>query len=229
MNIKKHGIILASSSPRRKEILQNHGMKPEIFPPNVDEDLPEYLSLEQSVMYLALKKALNVEKEYLSDKNRSLKTNIHLLQVNSIQDNQLDKKPTKANQSQKNDEAPLILAADTVVYHNSIIGKPKDKDEAFQLLKSLKNTKHLVATGVALLQPGTTERYVFSDVTEVYFNDYSDEEILEYISTDEPYDKAGGYAIQGAWGKHVHHIEGDLDNVIGLPWYKVQSLLNRLQ
>lgn len=224
MDIKKHGLILASSSPRREEILQNHGVKPEIFPPKVNEDLPDYLSLEQSVMYLALKKALHVEKEYLSDQNKSLKNNNDISQDDSTQEHLLE---TKSNRYKKNEETPLILAADTVVYHNSIIGKPKDEKEAFNLLKSLRNTKHLVATGVALLQPGTTERYVFSDVTEVYFNDYSDDEILEYISTDEPYDKAGGYAIQGAWGKHVHHIEGDLNNVIGLPWYKVQSLLDQ--
>jgi len=76
-----------------------------------------------------------------------------------------------------------------------------------------------------MIQPGTNKRSVFYDVTEVFFKDYSDEEIDQYLDTEEPWDKAGSYAIQGHWGKHISHFAGSFDNVIGFPWSLIQSVL----
>lgn len=194
----KSRIILASSSPRRIDILKAGGIEPIIIPPSgVTEDLSLPLSMEQAVMYLALKKGLYSEKQYLSQYG-----------------------------SDGSDIVPAVLiAADTIVYKNGMIGKPSDRENAFATLKLLRNSSHCVATGVSLIQPGTNKRSVFFDVTEVFFKDYSDEEIDQYLDTEEPWDKAGSYAIQGHWGKHISHFAGRYDNVIGFPWGLIQSVL----
>jgi len=70
---------------------------------------------------------------------------------------------------------------------------------------------------------------VFYEVTSVHFTDYSDEELLAYLDTDEAYDKAGGYAIQGYFARYVDHIEGDYDNVVGFPWKRIEEELARFQ
>jgi len=125
-------------------------------------------------------------------------------------------------------DAPVILAADTVVYHQKIIGKPKNKEEAFAVLSALSGNRHSVITGVALLKAGEPVRRLFYQVSEVFFKPYSEEELTAYVNTPEPYDKAGGYAIQGTFQKYVDHIEGDVDNVIGLPWGLVEQELKTL-
>ncbi|MDD3169036.1 MAG: Maf family protein [Eubacteriales bacterium] len=187
-------IILASSSPRRIEMMKKIGIEPVIMPSDADETLPFEVSMEQAVMFLALKKALHVEKLYLKKQPRQ---------------------PYSA----------VIIAADTIVYKEGMIGKPADEKEAEKTLKLLRNSSHFVATGVALVSPGSPKRSVFYDVTEVFFKDYSDDEIRNYITTDEPWDKAGSYAIQGAWGKYISHIKGNYDNVIGFPWERIKAEL----
>jgi septum formation protein len=187
-------IILASSSPRRIEMMKNMGIEPIILPSQADETLPFDMTMEQAVMFLALKKALNVEKIWL--------------------------------QAPPEHRVPtVIIAADTIVYKNGMIGKPADEADASNTLKLLRNTSHYVATGVALICPGAPKRSTFYDVTEVFFKDYSDNEIKEYLDTEEPWDKAGSYAIQGTWGKYITHIVGNYDNVIGFPWEKIKSEL----
>ena len=124
-------------------------------------------------------------------------------------------------------DAPIIISADTVVYKDRIIGKPESPEEAFEILSSLRNTWHYVATGVCLLKAGTPVRETFYEVTEVFFKDYSDEELREYLTTDEAYDKAGGYAIQGTFSKYIDHFEGDYDNVVGFPWDRIEKELKK--
>lgn len=198
MNTKK--IILASSSPRRIEMIQKNNGDAElvIMPPNVEEILPAVISMEQAVMFLALKKALSIEKELV-------------LKENPFQD--------------KTYENAVIIAADTVVYKNRIIGKPTSREDAVEIFHSLRDTNHYVATGIALICPHTLKRKVFCEVTEVFFKCYTDLDISQYLSTDEPWDKAGGYAIQGAWGKHIDHIQGDYENVVGFPWNRIKKEL----
>ena len=121
-----------------------------------------------------------------------------------------------------------IIAADTVVYKNGILGKPTDRDDAFRMLSTIKNTSHQVATGVAILKAGMPIRNVFVDVTDVYCKDYTNKEINDYLDTDEPYDKAGSYAIQGEFSKYIHHYDGSLNTVIGFPWELIEPKLHAL-
>ena len=95
----------------------------------------------------------------------------------------------------------IIIAADTVVYKDEIMGKPIDFEDGFNMLSKLRNTYHYVTTGVALVEAGCENARVFAEVTKVYFKDYSDEELRAYLETDEAYDKAGAYAIQGYFAK----------------------------
>ena len=113
----------------------------------------------------------------------------------------------------------IIVAADTIVVSDGeIIGKPVDEEDAFETLKKLRNGSHSVMTGVALCDAGAENTRVFCEETHVFFSDYTDEDILAYIRTGEPRDKAGSYAIQGGWAEFVERIEGDYSNVVGLPW-----------
>ena len=123
----------------------------------------------------------------------------------------------------------IIIAADTIVVcGDNIIGKPRDEKDAYEILKTLNGNEHTVLTGVALIVPGAAAREVLYETTKVFFKQYSDEEIAEYIKTPEPYDKAGGYAIQGAWGKYIDRIDGDYNNVVGFPWDRIQKRLEAI-
>lgn len=122
----------------------------------------------------------------------------------------------------------IIIAADTVVYKDEIMGKPIDFEDGFNMLSKLRNTYHYVTTGVALVEAGCEKARVFAEVTKVYFKDYSDEELRAYLETDEAYDKAGAYAIQGYFAKHIEKFEGDYDNVVGFPWTRIEEEVKKL-
>lgn len=115
----------------------------------------------------------------------------------------------------RNQEA-LVLGSDTVVViDNEILGKPKDKEEAFSMLKKLSNRKHQVITGVCLISEDKTD--IFASISDVYFHELSDDEISNYIENEQPFDKAGAYAIQGKAGLFIDRIDGDYYSVMGLP------------
>ena len=122
-------------------------------------------------------------------------------------------------------EDPLIIASDTVVVcDGKILGKPADKAEATAMLRMLSGRKHCVISGIAVIYRGKT---VFShELTEVEFREVSDDEIEAYVSTDEPYDKAGGYGIQDKASVFVRGINGDYHNVVGLPVFRLFRLLS---
>ena len=122
----------------------------------------------------------------------------------------------------------IVIAADTIVYADEIMGKPNDAADGFRMLCKLRGGMHYVATGVALVEAGRQNARVFTEVTRVYFKNYTDEELRAYLATEEPYDKAGGYAIQGTFAKYIDHIEGDYDNVVGFPWKRIQKELSLL-
>lgn len=199
-------IILASSSPRRIEMIKQHGLDPIIQPSDVSETLPFPMEPQIAVMYLALKKALHAgnQRKVITQAN-----------------------PEHPLLCREKGEPSHILAADTiVVFDDKIIGKPKSREEAFQTLSMLRKNPHHVITGVCVIDLQTGSKTCFYDTSTVYFTDYSDEELQAYVNTREPYDKAGGYAIQGTFGKYVDHIEGDRDNIVGLPWYRVEKFLD---
>ena len=115
-------------------------------------------------------------------------------------------------------ENQWLISADTIVCRETIMRKPQDEAEAVAMLSDLRGREHRVITGVAILSPGTTKRKVFAETTKVFFKDYDDQVIRDYIASGEVWDKAGAYAIQGGFRDQVDHIEGDYDNVVGFPW-----------
>ena len=125
-------------------------------------------------------------------------------------------------------ETLIILAADTIVYKDEIMGKPQDREDAFRMISALRNDVHFVVTGCAIVEANAQNTRVFAEITKVFVKDFSDEELNAYLDTDEPYDKAGGYAIQGLFGKYIDHIEGDFDNVVGFPWARIEAELAKL-
>jgi septum formation protein len=123
----------------------------------------------------------------------------------------------------------IIIAADTVVaLDGRILGKPRSSDDARHMLETLSGHTHSVITGVALIRLPDAERRSFVETTLVHFAKLSEEELNRYLATDEPYDKAGAYAIQGRAGRYIPRIEGCYFNVVGLPLARLQHSLNEL-
>jgi septum formation protein len=119
----------------------------------------------------------------------------------------------------------IILTADTMVcFNGNAIGKPVDENEAAEFLRLLSGQNHQVKTAVYLLDIETEELTSHIETTEVQFKKISDLEIMEYIKTGEPLDKAGAYAIQGLGGKFVEKFIGDFNNVVGLPLHAIENL-----
>lgn len=120
----------------------------------------------------------------------------------------------------------LVIGADTVVSSDNIIlGKPKDDDDAFNMIKMLQGSEHSVFTGVTLIIDG--ECHTFAEETKVRVYPMTDEEIRSYVKSKEPADKAGAYGIQGLFAAYVKGIDGDYNNVVGLPVGGICSYLRR--
>jgi nucleoside triphosphate pyrophosphatase len=120
----------------------------------------------------------------------------------------------------------IVLAADTVVaLDEHILGKPRSAEDARKMLRQLSGRTHSVVTGVALIRLPDGERNTFVESTLVHFAQISDEEIDRYIDSDEPFDKAGSYAIQGRAGRYIPRVEGCYFNIVGLPLARVTQAL----
>lgn len=181
-------IILASKSPRRKELLEQMGYNFDIISKETLENIDHNLTVEENILNISLEKGMAVFKD-----NRDA----------------------------------LVLSCDTVVvYDNKIYGKPKNKEEAFNMLKTLSNNYHYVMSAAAILYQD--KKYQFIEKSKVYFKNLSDEEIQNYLSFDEYKDKAGSYAIQGIGKCLVDHYEGSLNNIIGLPTEKIFEIFNEI-
>lgn len=200
-NIK---IILASGSPRRKELLAQAGYDFDVCPSLSEEDL-EVMAPSEYVMLLAKMKADEVCNRLIAeDVGRRVK---------------------------KLPERFVVLGADTVVSLNGrILGKPYDYDDAYNTLNSLSDQTHQVYTGVCLIyvEGRAKTSSSFFEKTDVTFYPASHEEIIQYLATNEPFDKAGSYGIQGKGGLFVKGIEGDYNNVVGLPLARVYHELEEL-
>lgn len=120
----------------------------------------------------------------------------------------------------------LIISADTVVYCNGILGKPKSKADARNMIESISGRTHSVYTGVAIYDASSKRFDVFYNRSDVTVKRLSKEEIEEYIESDEPYDKAGSYAIQGTFRQYVESISGSYENIVGLPIQKLAKHLS---
>lgn len=124
----------------------------------------------------------------------------------------------------------IIISADTIVtFEGKLLGKPKDEKDAYNMLKSLQGRTHLVYSGIVVINTATKVIKQESLATEVTFSEISDDEIVEYIKTGEPLDKAGAYGIQGIGGTFVKEIKGCYYNVVGLPLNKLKFMLKEVQ
>lgn len=183
-------LILASNSPRRRQLLALSGWDFEVIVADVDESLfPQNEPPADYVLRLAETKARAV--------------------------------PARSDQ--------VVLAADTTVVDESeILGKPKDKAEAFAMLTRLRGHTHQVYSGVALLRQSDGLLLKELCVTDVPMRNYSDEEINAYIETGDPLDKAGAYAIQHSQFHPVTNVSGCYTSVMGLPLCQVASLMGKI-
>jgi septum formation protein len=137
----------------------------------------------------------------------------------------LEKARAAASARKRTDECILIGADTAVVADDELLAKPESEEDARRMLRLLSASTHEVHTGLAVLrQPDRIERVV-EEITRVSFAPLSDDEIDAYIATGEPFDKAGGYGIQGIAGRYVTRIEGCYFNVMGLPLARLWSLL----
>lgn len=123
----------------------------------------------------------------------------------------------------------IIIAADTVVtLDGMMLGKPRTTEDARQMLEKLSGRTHSVITGVAMIRLPDVERLEFLETTHVHFGALDEEEIVRYLSSGEPFDKAGAYAIQGRAGRYIPRIEGCYYNVVGLPLARLCNALAEL-
>ena len=133
----------------------------------------------------------------------------------------------KAETVNKMVEDSIVLGADTIVsVDEHILGKPADKAEAYNMIKKLSGRWHDVITGICMYYGN--DYIIDYVVTKVHFVDMSEEEIISYINTNEPYDKAGAYGVQGMAGMYIDSIEGDYYNIMGFPMAKIRSMLKSL-
>lgn len=185
-------VILASNSPRRKELMDLLGIDYEIIVSNADETLEEGLSFEEQSKRLGYIKAKAVFDKTNGDR--------------------------------------IVIGSDTlVVKDGKLFGKPKDKQDAADMLNTLKNDKHQVITSIAILiqKNNKYEEYLDCDITDVYVSDMSDEEIEKWIDSGKAYDKAGAYAIQDEFAKFIDKIYGNYATIVGLPIHKVYKILKK--
>ncbi len=171
-------IVLASKSPRRKELLGLLDLDFQIITADIDETMNPTLPVSDEVARLSYEKAAAISPQVSDD--------------------------------------TIIISADTVVeLDGKVMGKPKDKRDAFNMLKSLSGNTHNVLSGVTVMQGDKSISKTVA--TAVTFRNITDGEINDYIETNEPIDKAGAYGIQGRGSKFVSGIVGDYFNVVGLP------------
>lgn len=184
-------IVLASASPRRKELLRQIGLDFTVFPADVQEQI-QWEEPVRAVKELACRKARDV--------------------------------------AQKVAQNAWILGADTIVVHKGkIMGKPADRQEAISMLSALQGDTHSVFTGVCAIrkEQGNDREIVFAEETKVSIYEMKLWEMEEYADTLEPMDKAGGYGIQGIFAKYIRRIQGDYNNVVGLPVSRIYQEILR--
>ena len=177
-------LILASGSPRRKEILDLMGLPYTVDVSDADESFSG--GPKEMVMELSKRKALAVAQRHPHS---------------------------------------IILAADTLVFADSVLGKPQNEEDACRMLEQLSGQWHSVYTGVTLIHSGTGKIIQNADQTKVHFTTLSAQDIKDYV---EPMDKAGAYGVQGMGGMFIDRIEGSYSNVVGLPMAMLREMLGEI-
>lgn len=184
----KYPLILASGSPRRKEILETMGLAYSVDVSDADEHFTG--APDETVLELSRRKAESVAMRHCE---------------------------------------ALVLAADTVVFGDEVLGKPGNAERAREMLKALSDRWHSVYTGITLMNTANGKLYQWVECTKVHFVKMTDAEIDAYVDSKEPIDKAGAYGIQGIGGMFIDRIEGSYSNVVGLPMSALRELLYQAQ
>ena len=180
-------LILASQSPRRKELMGLFRIPFSVRVADIDETMDETLSPYDEVARVSRLKA----------------------------------------EATPHERTDVVVAADTIVVCNgAVLGKPKDEQDAFRMLKMLSGKDHQVMTGLTVLRGDAA--VVCTEVTDIHFRELTDREILAYIRTGEPMDKAGAYGIQGGAALFAEKMCGDYYNVMGLPVCRLGQILKSL-
>lgn len=192
-------IILASNSPRRKEILTQVGVKHIVIPSGFEERAND-MKPEEMVKYFSYMKAKDVYCKLLDERNSASYFDC------------------------KADEG-FVVGSDTIVYCDKIMGKPKDDADAFEMLKKLSGREHYVMSGISVIRLSNGDASTEYEKTKVRIKKLSDTDIAKYIATREPMDKAGAYAIQGIGSLFVEGIEGCYFNVVGLPVFRFARIM----
>ena len=186
--------ILASASPRRKELLEMFNLPFEVIVKDTKEELDSTKTVYEQCMNIAKCKALNVFNDTIKD--------------------------------------VVVIGGDTIVnLDNQIYGKPKNYQDAFDMLKKISNNKHEVISSLAVFI--RKEGKVYSEVTYdkcmVYVDKMDDMEIKEWINSNDVYSKAGAYAIQEGFAKYISKMEGDYFSIVGLPVHKLYEILKKYE
>ena len=180
-------LILASASPRRKELLSLLKIPFLVRAADIDETMDPQKPADQEVARVSRLKALAVSRE----------------------------------------KEDVVIAADTIVVcDNRVLGKPRDQEDAVNMLKLLSGRDHQVMTGCTILRGDKTE--TFTEITDLHFRELSDREIRKYVESGEPMDKAGAYGIQGGAALFCEKLSGDYYNVVGLPVCRLFETLRTL-
>lgn len=185
-------IILASSSPRRQELLRQIGLEFEIIVPDCDEFIDDSIPIEKAIQKTAYEKAKCV----------------------------VDKFPVRDNS--------IIISADTIVVGEHVLGKPGSCDKAIEMLEKLSGRLHYVITGICIYDSESNQYITDYEKTTVKMTAMTKEQIISYVNTGEPIDKAGAYGIQGKGGLYIEKIDGCYYNVVGLPLNRLRIMLDKL-
>ena len=198
-------LVLASASPRRRELLSQIGLEFTVMPSTKEENA-KTTEAGALVQELSRQKAVDIWEQLSGGQGQNP----------DADQEQISEETQKPNLNGKRQPELLVIGADTVVCcGGKILGKPHDREAAVEMLTALQGRSHEVYTGVTLYHQ--RETVTFFECTQVEFYPMTEVEISEYIDSKEPMDKAGAYGIQGLGARFVKGIRGDYNNVVGLP------------
>lgn len=198
-------LVLASASPRRRELLSQIGLEFTVMPSTKEENA-KTTEAGALVQELSRQKAVDIWEQLSGDQGQNP----------DADQEQISEETQEPNLNGKRQPELLVIGADTVVCcEGKILGKPHSREAAAEMLTALQGRSHEVYTGVTLYSQ--SETVTFFECTQVEFYPMTEAEISEYIDSKEPMDKAGAYGIQGLGARFVKGIRGDYNNVVGLP------------
>ena len=198
-------LVLASASPRRRELLSQIGLEFTVMPSTKEENA-KTTEAGALVQELSRQKAVDIWEQLSGGQGQNP----------DADQEQISEETQEPNLNGKRQPELLVIGADTVVCcEGKILGKPHSREAAAEMLTALQGRSHEVYTGVTLYSQ--SETVTFFECTQVEFYPMTEVEISEYIDSKEPMDKAGAYGIQGLGARFVKDIRGDYNNVVGLP------------